>query len=104
MTHSHRFIAKDFVELPAEFRSDVAVPQFSQVGPPRNVTVQPKPDGDGYVVSWDEPEYGRDSLRVYVVRWYREPGHYFHGSAETRELYYEGECDFDKACDDVSNG
>lgn len=68
----------------------MAVPQFSQVGPPRNVTVQPKPDGDAYVVSWDAPDYGLDTLRVYVVRWYREPGHYFHGSAETRELYYEG--------------
>lgn len=66
------------------------MPQFSQVGPPRNVTVTAKPDGDGFVVAWDAPEYGRDTLRVYVVRWFREPGHYFHGSAETREQYYEG--------------
>lgn len=74
--------------MPSEYKDTVH--HFSQIGAPRNVTVQPKPNGDGYVVSWDQPDYGLDTLRVYVVRWYREPGHFFHGSAETRELYYTG--------------
>lgn len=81
------FLAKDFLETPSEFRDTVR--QFSQIGPPRNVTVVEKSTGDGYVVGWDAPDYGLEVLRVYVVRWYREPGHFFHGSAETRELYYE---------------
>lgn len=83
------FLAKNFLETPSEFRDTVR--QFSQIGPPHNVTVVEKSTGDGYVVGWDAPDYGLETLRVYVVRWYREPGHYFHGSAETRELYYESE-------------
>lgn len=74
--------------MPSEYKDNVH--HFSQIGPPRNVSVQAKPDGGEYVVSWDQPDYGLETLRVYVVRWYREPGHYFHGSAETRELYYTG--------------
>lgn len=54
------------------------------------MTVTEKPTGDGFVVSWDSPEYGLETLRVYLVRWYREPGHFLHGTAETRENYYTG--------------
>lgn len=64
--------------------------QFAQIGPPRNMTVEAKPTGDGYVVSWYPPDYGLESLRVYLVRWYREPGHFLHGTAETRDNYYTG--------------
>lgn len=66
------------------------VQQFIQIGPPRNLTVMPTSTGDEFVVSWLPPEHGLDSLRVYIVRWYREPGHYLHGSSETRENYYKG--------------
>lgn len=46
--------------------------------------------GDEFVVSWYPPEYGIETLRVYVVRWYREPGHHLIGTAETRDTYYKG--------------
>lgn len=72
------------------------VQHFAQIGPPRNVTVVQTQAGDEFVVSWYPPEYGIDSLKLYVVRWYREPGHILHGSAETRENYYIGE-----SCSDV---
>lgn len=63
---------------------------FAQVGPPRNVTVEQTDVGDEFVVSWLPPEYGLETLRVYVVKWYREPGHFLTGTAETRENYYKG--------------
>ncbi|KAG4079404.1 hypothetical protein HA402_008096 [Bradysia odoriphaga] len=78
----------DFLDNPSELRESHQVHQFAQIGPPRNVTVAEKPTGDGFVVSWDPPEYGLESLRVYLIRWYREPGHFLHGTAETREHYY----------------
>lgn len=76
------------MESAAEYRDEVH--NFAQIGPPRNVSVEPKPSGDGYVVSWEPPDYGLESLRVYLVRWYREPGHYLYGTAETRDNYYTG--------------
>lgn len=76
------------MESPSEYSEPVQ--HFSQIGPPRNVSVVEKPSADGWVVSWDAPDYGLETLRVYVVRWFREPGHFFHGSAETRDLYYIG--------------
>ncbi len=83
-------LAIDFLDNPSELRDLHQVHQFSQIVPPRNVTVTEKPTGDGFVVSWDPPEYGIETLRVYLVRWYREPGRFLHGTAETRELYYTG--------------
>lgn len=69
------------------------VQQFIQIGPPQNLTVTETSVSGEFVASWDPPEHGMDSLRVYIVRWYREPGHYLHGSAETRENYYKGTYD-----------
>lgn len=66
------------------------VMHFAQIGPPRNVTVEQTDAGDEFVVTWYPPEYGLETLRVYVVRWFREPGHLLIGSAETRETYYKG--------------
>lgn len=63
---------------------------FAQVGPPRNVTVEQTDAGDEFIVSWLPPEYGLETLRVYVLKWYREPGHFLTGTAETRENYYKG--------------
>lgn len=66
------------------------VQHFAQIGPPRNLTVTRTEAGDEFVVSWYPPEYGLDTLRVYIVRWHREPGHFLHGTAETLETYYIG--------------
>lgn len=59
---------------------------FSQIGPPRNLTLYQ--NSDGFAATWDPPEYGLDSLRVYIVRWWLEPDHLLHGSAETRDNFY----------------
>lgn len=55
-----------------------------------NLSVSVKPDG--YLVSWDSPEYGKEMLGLYVVRWYLEPEHRLHGKAETTNNFYLGEC------------
>jgi len=62
---------------------------FSQIGPPRNVFVDPRPDG--FLVSWQAPDNGQDLLGLYIVRWYLEPEHTLAGTAETRNNYYTGE-------------
>ena len=61
---------------------------FSQIGPPRNVSVNL--NTDGYLVSWDAPEFGQDQFGVYVIRWYLEPEHELRGSRETRKNFYTG--------------
>lgn len=77
-----------FTDSPDQLNEPVQ--HFAQVAPPRNVTVQQTDVGDEFVVSWYPPEYGIETLRVYVVRWYREPGHHLIGTAETRDTYYKG--------------
>lgn len=67
---------------------------FAQIGPPRNVSVEQTDVGDEFVVSWYPPEYGMETLRVYVVKWWREPGHWLMGTAETRDTYYKGNFPF----------
>lgn len=65
------------------------VSAFSQIGPPLNLSVSIKPDG--FLVSWDSPEYGQDMLSLYVVRWFLQPEHKLIGKAETRNTFYLGE-------------
>lgn len=79
---------RTFTDAPEEIQEPIQ--HFAQIGPPRNVTVQQSDAGDEFVVSWYPPDYGLDTLRVYVVRWFREPGHFLMGSAETRNNYYNG--------------
>jgi hypothetical protein len=67
------------------------VSAFSQIGPPRNVTVDARTDG--FLVSWESPDYGSDMLSLYVVRWYLEPEHKLQGKAETRSNFYTGKSD-----------
>lgn len=73
-------------EEPTDLQGNTSA--FSQIGPPRNVSVNPK--FDGFLVSWQAPEYGQDMLGLYVVRWFLEPEHKLHGKAETRNNYYTG--------------
>ncbi|XP_055713087.1 protein borderless [Phlebotomus papatasi] len=63
------------------------IQQFAQIGPPRNLSVDQTPDGN-YLVTWDPPEYGKELLRIYLVRWWLEPKHTLHGTAETRQTQY----------------
>jgi hypothetical protein len=63
--------------------------QFQQIGPPRNVSVSLTTDG--YLVTWQPPEFGNDELRVYKVRWTQASREYFYGSAETQDTTFIGD-------------
>lgn len=60
---------------------------FTQIGPPKNLIINSK--SDGYLVSWQAPDYGNDVLNSYIVRWYREPSHELVGRRETREHFID---------------
>jgi hypothetical protein len=76
-------ILADDYEEPEEQGSIAA---FSQIGPPRNLSVDLR--NNGFLLQWTPPEYGNDLLGLYVVRWYLEPGKNLQGKAETRNNYY----------------
>uniref|UniRef100_U5ETE2 Putative neuronal cell adhesion molecule n=1 Tax=Corethrella appendiculata TaxID=1370023 RepID=U5ETE2_9DIPT len=82
---SFRYFTKPKEYKEPEQLRDPIIP-FSQIGPPRNVTVQRK--SDNYVVEWEKPEYGIDTLRLYLIRWWIEPQHILSGQEETSETYY----------------
>jgi hypothetical protein len=63
--------------------------QFQQIGPPRNVSVILT--ADGYLVTWQPPEFGSDELRVYRVRWTQASREYIYGSAETQDTTFIGD-------------
>jgi hypothetical protein len=63
--------------------------QFQQIGPPRNVSV--RLTADGYLVTWQPPEFGRDELRAYRVRWTQASTEFFYGSAETQDNTFIGD-------------
>ncbi|XP_044008144.1 protein borderless isoform X2 [Aphidius gifuensis] len=56
------------------------------LGPPENIRVQVT--GEGYLVTWDPPLKGRDSLKNYVVRWFRETTDSIYGKIETADTFY----------------
>ena len=58
------------------------------MGPPRNAKVQPT--ADGYLVTWDPPAYGKELVRYYSVKWFREPADQLYGRANTEDLFYLG--------------
>ncbi|XP_015601580.1 protein borderless isoform X2 [Cephus cinctus] len=67
----------------SEFRSPKA---SESMGHPQNVRVQTTVEG--YLVTWDPPSYGSESVRVYIVRWFRGPAEHLYGRAETTDTYY----------------
>ncbi|KAL7045228.1 hypothetical protein ACKWTF_002178 [Chironomus riparius] len=81
--YRYRTKAHDYEE-PSELPKSTL--QFSQIGPPRNVSV--KLNEDGYFVSWDAPEFGQDQFGLYIIRWFLEPEHELCGSIETRNNSY----------------
>ncbi|XP_011702130.1 PREDICTED: protein turtle isoform X2 [Wasmannia auropunctata] len=56
------------------------------MGPPRNVRVQATVEG--YLVTWESPNLGKNLVRLYTVRWYRGPSEQLYGRAETTDTYY----------------
>lgn len=67
--------------------NDQQIMLFSQVGPPRNLSLYINDNGD-YVLSWERPEYGLDSLRYYILQWWKEPEHVLYGTVETPDYSY----------------
>lgn len=61
---------------------------FAPIGPPRNVSVHLTLDG--YLVTWEPPEFGKESVRVYIVRWSEGPFELLCGTAETKDLFFSG--------------
>ncbi|XP_070150036.1 protein borderless isoform X3 [Polyergus mexicanus] len=66
----------------SEYRS----PLEEIMGPPINVKVQATVEG--YLVTWEPPEYGKNQVRLYTVRWFRGPSEHLYGRAETTDTYY----------------
>lgn len=58
------------------------------MGSPVNVRVQATVEG--YLVTWEPPEYGKNLVRLYTVRWFRGPSEHLYGRAETTDTYYLG--------------
>lgn len=58
------------------------------MGAPVNVRVQATVEG--YLVTWEPPEYGKNLVRLYTVRWFRGPSEHLYGRAETTDTYYLG--------------
>lgn len=58
------------------------------MGAPVNVRVQATVEG--YLVTWEPPEYGKHQVRLYTVRWFRGPSEHLYGRAETTDTYYLG--------------
>ncbi|XP_020281495.1 protein borderless isoform X2 [Pseudomyrmex gracilis] len=73
----------DEMNSASEYRS----PQDLEImGPPRNVRVQATVEG--YLVTWEPPNYGRNQVRLYTVRWFSGPSEHLYGRAETTDTYY----------------
>lgn len=58
---------------------------LEQIGPPQNIKIDHLVDS--YHLSWDDPEYGKEILDSFIVRWYREPDHQLVGKEETRQKF-----------------
>lgn len=64
LTFRNSFPALDYEE-PEDFKGTVSA--FSQIGPPRNVSVEHRPDGE-FRATWEPPIYGEDMLSLYIIR------------------------------------
>ncbi|OXU19625.1 hypothetical protein TSAR_016370 [Trichomalopsis sarcophagae] len=69
--------------IASEFRSPK---ENDEVGPPRNVRVQST--AEGYLVTWDPPENGKEQVKYYTVRWFRGPSEHLYGRAVTPDTYF----------------
>ncbi|XP_068085284.1 uncharacterized protein [Anabrus simplex] len=58
---------------------------FQQIGPPRNVSIVLTEEG--YIVTWEPPEFGREALKVYTVRWTEGPREILYGRADTTDTF-----------------
>lgn len=77
-----RVTTKGSKTFSASTHASTPLGQFQQIGPPRNLSVTLT--ADGYLVTWQPPDFGSDELRTYRVRWTQAPREYIYGSAETQ--------------------
>lgn len=43
----------------------------------------------GWLLHWEHPLHGLDMLRLYTVRWWKEPEHHLVGTVETFDNFYQ---------------
>ncbi|XP_061388021.1 protein borderless-like, partial [Musca vetustissima] len=43
----------------------------------------------GWLLHWEHPLHGLDALRLYTVRWWKEPEHHLVGTVETFDNFYQ---------------
>lgn len=59
---------------------------FPPVGFPRNVTLHRTVDG--FLLTWEPPEYGLELLKFYKIKWTQGPDDVLYGMAETKNTSY----------------
>ncbi|XP_023166123.2 protein borderless [Drosophila hydei] len=57
------------------------------LGAPWNLSVLSTPQG--WLLHWEHPTVGLETLRHYSVRWWKEPDHFLIGTAETFDNFYQ---------------
>ncbi|KAH8260381.1 hypothetical protein KR026_010586, partial [Drosophila bipectinata] len=57
------------------------------LGAPWNITAVS--NQQGWLLHWEHPTQGLESLRLYAVRWWKEPEHFLIGHAETFDNFYQ---------------
>ncbi|XP_022231604.2 protein borderless isoform X2 [Drosophila obscura] len=64
------------------------LPTFSGgMGAPTNLSAIN--NQQGWLLHWEHPTQGLEGLRLYTVRWWKEPEHYLIGQAETFDNFYQ---------------
>lgn len=62
------------------------------IGSPRNVSLHLTPNG--YLLTWDAPDYGLQHLDYYKVKWFQGPDEFLFDEANTRNNSYFGKRKF----------
>ncbi|ALC38084.1 CG16857, partial [Drosophila busckii] len=57
------------------------------LGAPWNLSIHN--NQQGWLLVWEHPTQGLETLRLYTVRWWKEPEHFMVGSAETFDNFYQ---------------
>uniref|UniRef100_A0A0K8WJZ6 Protein turtle n=1 Tax=Bactrocera latifrons TaxID=174628 RepID=A0A0K8WJZ6_BACLA len=62
-------------------------PLASSISAPYNLTATN--NVQGWLVHWQAPKRGAESVRLYTVRWWKEPEHFLIGTIETFDNFYQ---------------
>ncbi|XP_053958172.1 protein borderless [Anastrepha ludens] len=62
-------------------------PLASSISPPWNLTATN--NVQGWLLHWQHPKRGSESVRLYTVRWWKEPEHFLIGTIETFDNFYQ---------------